>query len=252
MGEQLLLLRLEGPLQSWGLSARWDVRDSGREPTKSGVVGLIGAALGYSRDEERLVSELESGLEMGIRVEREGAPLDDYHTVTGFLPMAEGGFKHGGGRVKALASLVNDPLAEPSTIVSTRRYLMDASFLVVLRESITPWSGILDRCASALKDPAWTLYLGRRACVPTRPVFEALTDHYSDIEDALRRHPWSVLGRGATSRDKNSDERLRIIVEDINGSARDDRRTRTAGRVYGRRFVRDERIDFPGENLAVQ
>ncbi|MFW9879088.1 MAG: CRISPR-associated protein Cas5, partial [Candidatus Thorarchaeota archaeon] len=31
----LLVLRLEGPLQSWGLRARWDYRDTSTEPSKS-------------------------------------------------------------------------------------------------------------------------------------------------------------------------------------------------------------------------
>ena len=44
-----LLLRLAGPMQSWGLESRFDQRDTGREPSKSGVLGLICAALGKPR-----------------------------------------------------------------------------------------------------------------------------------------------------------------------------------------------------------
>ena len=47
---EILLLRLEGPLQSWGGRARWDVRDTGRIPTKSGIVGLLGCALDIGRE----------------------------------------------------------------------------------------------------------------------------------------------------------------------------------------------------------
>lgn len=38
----LLILRLEGALQSWGDHSKWDVRDSGDFPSKSGVVGVRG------------------------------------------------------------------------------------------------------------------------------------------------------------------------------------------------------------------
>ena len=47
MAVPILFLRLEGPLQSWGIRSRWDVRETQPEPTKSGVIGLLGCALGY-------------------------------------------------------------------------------------------------------------------------------------------------------------------------------------------------------------
>jgi len=252
MRSKVLLVRVEGPLQSWGLRARWDVRDSSQEPTKSGVVGLIAAALGYSRDDPRIVGELEEGLEMGVRVEQEGSPLEDYHTVTGFLPMAEGGFKYGGGGKKSLEKLERDPLATATTIVSIRRYLMDASFLIALGGRSAESPEILGRCASALKNPVWPLFLGRRACVPSRPVFEALTDQYAGIEDALRRHPWSVLGAGAAPRFQNANAQLRMVVEHPEGAGRDDRRRASEGRLYGRRFVREEWIACPESGSTTQ
>ncbi len=45
----VLLLRLAGPLQSWGTQSRFRVRDTGREPSKSGVIGLLCTALGRPR-----------------------------------------------------------------------------------------------------------------------------------------------------------------------------------------------------------
>ena len=44
----MLLLSLSGPLQSWGDSSRFTVRNTGREPSKSGVLGLAASALGLS------------------------------------------------------------------------------------------------------------------------------------------------------------------------------------------------------------
>ena len=46
-----LLLRLAAPLQSWGSDSKFDIRRTGREPTKSGVVGLLTAAKGLRRDD---------------------------------------------------------------------------------------------------------------------------------------------------------------------------------------------------------
>lgn len=242
---ELLLLRLEGPLQSWGVRARWDVRDSAREPSKSGVVGLLGAALGYARDDPRLVEELDAGLEMGVRVEREPGLLDDYQTVTGFLPMGGGGFKASGQTARELARLVADPDAEPYTVQSTRRYLTDGSYLVALAVASGAPEGLLRRCADALRRPHWPLFLGRRACVPTRPVLEALTDEYDGVEDALRRHPWSCLGANGRPRAGGPDARLRLIVERPGGAPRDERRLDGATRLYGRRFVHESTIPAP-------
>ena len=41
-----LLLRLAGPLQAWGCESKFEKRRTGREPTKSAVVGLLAAAMG--------------------------------------------------------------------------------------------------------------------------------------------------------------------------------------------------------------
>ena len=75
-----LLLRLAGPMQSWGTQSRFSVRDTGLEPSKSGVVGLLCAALGLPRHEE--VDHL-AALSMGVRVDSEGALKMDYQTAGG-------------------------------------------------------------------------------------------------------------------------------------------------------------------------
>lgn len=66
-----LLLRLAAPLQAWGADSKFETRKTGREPTKSGVVGLLAAALGLRRDEREALTRL-TGLRFGVRVEREG------------------------------------------------------------------------------------------------------------------------------------------------------------------------------------
>lgn len=48
-----LLLRLAAPLQSWGADSKFETRKTNREPTKSGVIGLLAAALGLRRDDAR-------------------------------------------------------------------------------------------------------------------------------------------------------------------------------------------------------
>ena len=226
---KVLLLRLEGPLQSWGGRSRWDVRDTEAEPTKSGVIGLLGCALGYGIGDRRLETELDAGLLFGVRVERAGRRVRDYQTIAGFLPTADGRYKHTGVKTSTnLRALQDDPDVEPATVQSPRFYLEDAAFLVGLagREANSAADALLDRCAAAMRDPQWPLYLGRKACVPTRPIMEEVTDRYESLEAALRQHPWSWLGGGARerrSRDSRNptrpvaEERLVAYLEDPAG-----------------------------------
>ena len=157
-----LFLRLEGVLQSWGERGRWTVRDTARYPTKSGVVGLLGAALGVNND--RLAS-LSSQLKMGIRVDRLGEIARDYHTVTSGVVMAEGGVKGGD---------------DPQTVVSHRFYLCGASFLVALQGE----PNLIATLADAVQNPVWFLSLGRHCCIPSRPIYVGVGDHPS-LMDAL-------------------------------------------------------------------
>ena len=169
-GKWLLLLRLEGPLQSWGERARWDLRDTAPMPTKSGLVGLLGCAMGLPRGNTGLI-KMEKALTMGVRADRPGTYLEDYHTITGEIITAD-------GKVRGKKS-------DDGTIISRRQYLQDASFLVVLDGE----EEILRHCAKSLKCPVWTVYLGRRNCVPTRPVLYGITDRYKSIEEALKNVP---------------------------------------------------------------
>lgn len=242
MARPILLMRFEGPLQSWGSRSRWDVRDTQPEPTKSGVMGLLGCALGYPVRDARLETVLDAGLRFGVRVEHPGRVVKDYQTISGFLPTAEGTFRHSG--VKTAASLTRlraDPDVVPATIVSPRYYLEDASFLIALEEN-SGFTGLLEECAAALRDPKWPIFLGRKACVPTRPIFENLTDRYDSLEDALRQYPWSWLGACNHRRTNGPRVKPRAYVERVDGRLiRQDAIRINRARVYG--FRHSDEVD---------
>ena len=73
-----LLLRFAAPLQAWGTESKYDIRKTDREPSKSGVVGFLAAALGRRRDES--VEDLNE-LRLGVRVDQEGEIIQDFHMV---------------------------------------------------------------------------------------------------------------------------------------------------------------------------
>lgn len=66
-----ILLKLTGPMQSWGTSSRFETRMSDYYPSKSGVIGIIAASLGYNRDEDEKIQKLND-LDFAIRVDQEG------------------------------------------------------------------------------------------------------------------------------------------------------------------------------------
>lgn len=156
-----LLLRLAAPLQAWGADSKFETRKTAREPTKSGVIGLLAAALGLRRDETEPLTRLAQ-LRFGVRVEREGQLLVDYHT----------------------ANREEDRKKGKAPYVTYRHYLEDAVFLVGLESEDT---ALLQELAEALTHPVFPLYLGRRACPPTLPLCLGLREQ--GLVEALQAEP---------------------------------------------------------------
>lgn len=174
---QILILRLEGVLQSWGTRSRWSSRDSGLFPSKSGVVGLLSCALGYPRDDARIHS-LQQALTMAVRADKPGRMITDYQTITRYT----GNLIAATGRKRTMPTKPNEA---PDTIISEREYLQDASFTAFLSGNDT----VLALCANALQSPHWQLFLGRKSCPPTEPVFLGVSDEYASLADAAERYP---------------------------------------------------------------
>lgn len=222
-----LLLRLVGPMQSWGTTSRFDERGSQLEPSKSGVLGLLCAALG--RDRAEPVDDL-AALRMGVRVDREGLLMRDYQTATGALIAAK---------------------AEPDlgrSVVSPRYYLADAAFLVGLEG---PNAALLAACQAALRAPHWPLALGRKSFVPSLPVWfdEGAGIHPGPLEAALSSQPRIAPGRNC-----HGGEPVRLLLEHPStGALRQDQPTGPfAMRRFGPRFVQSGVLDHVPDPVAAE
>jgi len=225
-----LFLRLESPLQAWGEDSQWSERRTAPEPTKSGIVGLLSCALGWNDDER--IRNLSRKIRVGIRHDVRGtsSPLRDFHTVGGGylnpqLLTAE-------GKPKFVTNTKN-----PHTEPTSRYYLCDASFLVAVRAD----AETIEELAKAIQSPVWTLFLGRKCCVPTRPPFDGTGD-YNSLQDALEQHPARFLNSDITYKIEN---KPRIIVECEAGEGIR-RRDQIISRTYRRfepRYSREHLLD---------
>jgi CRISPR system Cascade subunit CasD len=212
-----VLIRLEGPLQSWGTQGRFSIRDTDAEPSKSGVIGLVAAALGMKRNDDKTLAQL-AALEMAVRVDREGTLLHDYHTA-------------GGGKFRGKDYSV---WGTKDTVTTDRYYLCNASFLAALGGGN---HALVERIADKLADPVWPLFLGRKSCVPSQPPFVGL--HELSPVEALRREPLPEGVKGL----------VRLIAECAPADGAVPRNDVPLSftlyhRRHARRFVRTEWIDL--------
>ncbi|HMQ32558.1 MAG TPA: type I-E CRISPR-associated protein Cas5/CasD [Chloroflexaceae bacterium] len=248
-----LFLRLEGPLQAWGLRARWGERDTADAPTKSGVVGLLGCALGLRRDDSERRA-LSDALRLGVRVDLPGTRLRDYHTTGGGRfgeTVHRGGSRfhsdpYAGGVLSAevdakgrIKVKINAGTKEPETDVSERHYLADASFLAALQGP----PDLIASLAAAVQNPVWPCFLGRKACVPATPLFEGVGQHEEgDLLEALAARPFSPRVLEAWLPPQGRPAALRYLVEAGPGEGirQYDNLAAPARRVFRPRYVREE------------
>ncbi|MEW6593569.1 MAG: type I-E CRISPR-associated protein Cas5/CasD [Thermodesulfobacteriota bacterium] len=158
--QDYLLFTLYGPLAAWGDIAVGEYRPSFAQPSKSAIVGLLAAALGIRREEEERQQALASSCFFAVRVDSMGVLLRDYHTTQ--VPSARKGVAHYTRRSELAADDLN-------TILSSRDYRCDAVYTVAI--SVTdnaPFS--IRQLADGLRNPVFTLYLGRKSCPLAMPL----------------------------------------------------------------------------------
>ncbi|HEX2957668.1 MAG TPA: type I-E CRISPR-associated protein Cas5/CasD [Chitinispirillaceae bacterium] len=178
-----LALRLEGPLQSWGFDSQYNLRKTSLFPTKSAIAGMFCAAFGYARGDNKELKFLEKfnklhmlcisiprklGNNAFLKVRR----MHDYHTVGGgYNPN-----NHIERDCITVSAKDGKPRAENGqslAVLTNRHYLSDALFGVLLQGDSDFVSGLAD----AIQNPVWGIWLGRKNCIPSSPVFAGIKDN---------------------------------------------------------------------------
>lgn len=211
-----LLLRLAGPMQSWGIDSKVDVRGTSAHPSKSGVIGMIAAAMGRTRDDS--LDDLRS-LGFGTRIDQPGVLMRDYHTVH----------------------------SAKSAYVTERYYMEDAVFLVGLEGD----EELLKTIDQALRHPYYPLFMGRRSCPVTGKLSLGIRD--VPLGAALREEPWQAASWYV---DRHPDAELEITMDSDGSDGymiRDEPVSFSQRkRSYGFRKVKTSGIRVDGNNSSIR
>lgn len=208
--KDFLVLKLQAPLMSFGAVIVDNFGYTSDMPGLSTITGLIGNALGYYHGDIEKLHLLQKNIEIGVRCIKRGQQITDYQTVDfsqSHLPI-KGWTTYG-----RLDQRKGGPDSKSGTHIRYRDYWADSAFLVVITIKNDTDVSLTD-IKKALINPARPLFIGRKTCLPTAPIFykelqspsikQALLDLNSDLftQDSDTQMIWyptnDITGDGST------------------------------------------------------
>lgn len=159
-----ILLKLAGPLQSWGVNSHFETRHTQRYPSKSAIIGILAASLGYRRNEDDKIRRLNE-LDFAVRIDQPGSELRDYHIATKYKKNGE----------------------IDRTYVTNRYYIQDAVFVVALGSKQIEF---IEEIEEALKAPYFQTFMGRRSLPLNADFLLQITD--KSVIDSLKEAEWQA------------------------------------------------------------
>lgn len=180
-----LVLRLEAPLVSFGDVSIDALGPISEFPSSSMITGLLANALGYRREEGERLNALQQRIVHGARIDAAGDRFTEFQTAqlgagdTGWTTRGRAEGRAGGAKTYDSPHLrYRDHHADLRCTLALR--LTDAASVAA-----TP---TLDDVAEALDAPARPLFLGRKACLPSRRILDGWVEAPS-LFDALLAIP---------------------------------------------------------------
>ena len=251
-GRDVLILRLEATLMSFGGVAVDETRGTLEHPGRGMLTGLLANALGYRHGDFDALQRLQTRLDFAVRQDRPGHLLRDYHTVDlGQDFMLQGWTTRGApeGRGKGEATR--------GTHIRYRFFLADAAYTVALALDPADESPTLDELEAALLHPARPLFIGRKTCLPSRPFLgrqgerhrltaPSLVEALADVEpwaDGTEDSPRLWWFHTAIADDHPS------VRHDQASPITDDRQWRIQKHT-GRRFIQEGALRRPSEEAV--
>lgn len=196
---EYLVLRLYAPLSSWGAAAVGEERPTSPVPSRSALLGLLGAALGLRRTDDGALKKLQASVFFGIKQLAAGSLLRDYHTTQ--VPPQRSKVVHFTRKAELDAG-------DPETILSRRDYRCDGVWVVAIWLSENSHY-TLAQLKSALVKPVFALYMGRKSCPMALPMSPALCEaenlkqaldyQFPPVMETAKEDNWWLRVDGRTS-----------------------------------------------------
>jgi len=181
----VLVLRLDAPLMSFGAPIIDRHGKVQPYPALSLITGLLGNALGYEHGDFDKLNQLQDRLSYASRQDRAGQQFRDYHTVDlsqDFMLDDKAWTTQGWLDERGKGDATKD------THIRLRDYRADAVHTVVLTLDPLDMEPDLDQIQQALQNPERPLFIGRKTCLPAAPLF-VMQMKAESLSDALQKIP---------------------------------------------------------------
>ena len=146
-------------------------------PTKQAIIGLIASALGYNRGDIRS-TELFNMLDVKYAVVKDPIILEDFQTIKGLKSQRNYMNKF---YTRNKFTTVCGSIQENRQLTKNVQYLQNAEFMVYIGCD----DAKLKEIYNALRNPVYSLYIGKRSCIPNKPIVTDFTlIKKEDLSDA--------------------------------------------------------------------
>lgn len=193
-----MVLRLDAPMMSFGtvLMDRHGVID--RFPGTAMLTGLLANALGWHHRDVARLQELQGRLQYAARWDVVPQKMIDYHTAD----LSQRKMREPGWTTRGVPEhRSGGESARFGTHQRSRHYWADGLMTVVL--SLGPGIPTFEDVLAALRRPARPIFLGRKTCLPARPLLDpaAPVVEGEDLLRILHSVPlWDRAGQTASNR----------------------------------------------------
>ncbi len=159
----VLIVRLDAPLMSFGAPAVDNRGVVQAHPPLSLVTGLIGNALGYTHSDPKRLQILQGRIRLAARRDVPGERITDFQTVD----LGQRALSEPGWTTRGAAEGRKGGSARERTHIRYREYLADAVYTVALTLDPEDSAVNLDMVEAALNVPERPLFIGRKCCLPS-------------------------------------------------------------------------------------
>lgn len=225
---KVLFLRFDAPLMSFGSVVVDQHNRTDAFPYRAMLTGLVANALGLTRQDEEVQARLQARIRYAARRDRRGTTIVDYQTVDLSQPYMDSNL---GWTTRGRLEKRGGGTAKDETHIRYRHYLADAIVTVALTLDPEGEEPTFADVKAALASPARPLFLGRKTCIPSGPVFVG-EEEATSLRQALEAFPRvGPLRKGGKAR---SDEGALAAIWHESEGRDDEERTRLFPRVEDR------------------